>query len=153
MERGRFVADPLPAGCDEAALVLQWAGQLAADAHRGITLDDLRYAIHLVATGRSVSSTRLNQRQIDRVFALLDLLHEPDNLTFVMNWMNPEGKSEGWLREFIRQHFHDDYVATLCTRMHAGRALGELPKPELMSLLRTLRQRPNALKQTAANPF
>ena len=46
MERGRFVAPPLPSGGEEAALVLQWADQLATDQHRGITLDDLRYAIH-----------------------------------------------------------------------------------------------------------
>jgi hypothetical protein len=154
MVKGRLAAEPLPAPGSEAALVLQWAVQLGLDQHRAPVMDDLRYAIHLVACGKAISSQKLNNRQIDRVFALLDLLTEPDNLNFVMNWMNPEGRTEHWLREFIADHYQGEYIATLCERMHRGASLSQLPKPELLSLLRTLRDRPNAAKhQTADQPF
>ena len=153
MVKGRLAAEPLPPAGSEAALVLQWAVQLGLDQHRAPVMDDLRYAIHLVACGKAISSQKLNNRQIDRVFALLDLLSEPDNLNFVMNWMNPEGRTEAWLREFITAQFHDDYIATLCERMHRGQPLEHLPKPELLSLLRTLKDRPNAAKHAVEQPF
>lgn len=154
MEKGRLQGTAIKSPVsDERQLVLDWAEQLARDDHSAPTLDHVRYAVHLVACGKALSSAKLNNRQIDRVFALLDYLAEPDNLSFVMNWMNPEGKNEAWLRQFITDHFHDDYVATLCDRMHQGRRLDQLPKAELMSLLRTLKDRPNAAKGNENKPF
>ena len=99
-EKGYLVM-PEPAS-DPANVVVAAGGILAAREHRAVTLKDLRHGVHLAAVNRHCGHGKLSQKEISRVFALLDLLADPLNLEALGRWTNPEIEAEEREKAFIR---------------------------------------------------
>ena len=94
-----------PEPAREAGLqVLEYAEQLARQEHRAVTAADLRHGCNLVATkGRRSGSEEMSNSETNRVVCLFRLLSDPDNLDFVMAWLNPEESDRKSLAAFIRK--------------------------------------------------
>lgn len=84
--------------------VLTAAEKLARQEHRAVVADDLRHACNLVAGGNA-SANKLNNGQLSKVVNLFRLLRDPDDLTAVMHWLNPDEADRVSLA---------DHIATLC---------------------------------------
>lgn len=100
MEQCRLQLDESRLGVEGRAVV-NFARQRAARDHRGITLDDLRHGAHLYALGRDISSSKLENREVDRVVTLFRLLARPDNLKARIAWDSPELAERDGLARYV----------------------------------------------------
>lgn len=116
MVGGRLLAD-LPAQLEKCnALpepaagvlfdVIHKAMALAAQDHCAVTADHLRHACNAIAGGNS-SSGKLNNGQLSKTVNLFNLLAEPENLTCVMHWLNPEEADRVSLADHIGRLAHE----------------------------------------------
>jgi hypothetical protein len=131
MEQGRLSAEAQRTAGESIFHKFVWrtAGQLALQAHRAVTAEDLRHACYLVATdrvpgwstsARPVASMRdLGNREFSRVLVLWALLVNPDDLEAGMAWEHPENSEREGLIASIQKAMPD---AT--ARAIAGNAFG-----------------------------
>jgi len=85
---------------DERLQVIATAQHLALQAHRAVTADDLRHACTwLVTKGRTTASSRLKHAEISRCVHLFNLLQDPDSLSAIDAWLDPEDAER---RSFVR---------------------------------------------------
>ncbi len=108
---------------------------------RDVCTDDLRHACNLAATGRKRHSKDLNNKETNRVVALLELLADPDNLSAMNAWLHPDlAAREGVLAQ-IRKLAPIGYIISV-SRGKFGRDDWEnLDDRELGQLLFTLKAR------------
>jgi hypothetical protein len=127
---------------DEAyQAVWRVAEVLAGSNHRALVGDDFRYAAHIVATGRQVSSKRLTNAELDRVLALFRLLADPENLANVEAWFNPDAGTRKRYLHLIEQ-WPAKYVAAISRDKFKGKTnLSRLTLDQLRQLSLTLRHR------------
>jgi hypothetical protein len=154
MAKGRFIgrrSAPLGTAPDICAVydqVFAFAEQLAAAEHRGLKPDDLRHACTMVVTGKNQSSSNLNNREVQRVVDLFDLLRDPTNLDFVMRWVNPEVSERKNLVKAIKQKAEEAYICAIAKDRFNGQFeypfWEDLPINLLKQLAMTLNNRNRA---------
>lgn len=76
--------------------------------------DDMRHACHAVALGKNKSSRDLNNRDLDKIFALFKLLADPDDLDALLALQNPETAERTRLVHGIRAAAPFPYIDALC---------------------------------------
>ncbi len=158
MQAGRLLAARQPVhGHPTADALYQqvWsmADQFAMQSQRAVRPDDLRHAVNYVATSR-VSAKEMNSAQANRAVALMKLLADPDNLTAVTEWSNPELAEKRGLME--RLGFNRAYAATIARDQFGTVDLDDLDCGQLRKLVWTVsnRHRAMARAQRPANiPF
>lgn len=79
----------------------------------GLKVDDLRRGVHIVATGRDKGHAVLSQGEIDKVFALLRLLANPEDLgaSILLDGDHGERKRLVWR---VRRAAPQAYVDAIC---------------------------------------
>ena len=96
--------------------VLAAAEKLARQDHCAVTADHLRHACNLVGTRREaqgvrhegvLSSNKMTNGQLSQVVNLFNLLADPDDLTAVMHWLNPEEADRASLADHIAKLAHE----------------------------------------------
>ena len=100
----------------ELAKMLVFAQQRATMARRGMEVDDLRHACHLLALGKDKSSNDLTNPELDRVVTLFQVLTDPDNLTARLKWDAYErGEDPGAVTrvEYFIRRCPDSYVRAI----------------------------------------
>jgi hypothetical protein len=101
----------------ELAAVIGFARSLAAAAHRGLKVDDLRHGAHVLALGRDKSSAQLTNTELDRVVALFRLLAAPEDLAAIIAWdAYQRGEDPGALTrvEYFIRRCPEAYVRSVC---------------------------------------
>lgn len=111
---------------------------------RDVCADDLRHACNLAATGRKRHSEDLNNRETNRVVALLELLADPDNLSAMNAWLHPDlAAREGVLAQ-IRKLAPLAYIISVSRGKFSRDDWENLPDQELSQLLFTIKARARA---------
>jgi hypothetical protein len=162
MQKGRFVGSlqtaTRGAPPDIRAVIEQvwgFAEQLAAAEHRGLKPDDLRHACTMVVTGKNQSSSNLNNREVQRVVDLFDLLRDPTNLDFVMRWVNPEVSERKNLVKAIKAKAEEAYICAIAKDRFSGQFeypfWEDLPINLLKQLAMTLNNRNRAYAKVLAH--
>ncbi len=116
------------------------AEELALLDHRAVTDVDLRHAVNLVAC-RAVSSKHFTNAQVNRVVALMRLLAEPDNLTLMMEWLDPNLAAKRGLIEKVKGLATSGYVSSICQSRFKTTDLSDLDAYQLVQLIATLNSR------------
>jgi len=110
-----FAGWPEPAG-PVGSEVITTAQNLAAHEHRAITAEDLRHACnHVATTGRTVSSGKLTNKEINRAVDLFNLLTDPWNLTCVAAWLNPADAERASYLSFLQKQTQDAVLRRIAT--------------------------------------
>ena len=110
-----FIGWPEPAA-PAGAEVITTAQNLAAHEHRAITAEDLRHACnHVATTGRTVSSGKLTNKEINRAVDLFNLLTDPWNLTYVTAWLNPQDAERASFLSFLRKQAQEAVLVRIAT--------------------------------------
>ncbi len=132
-----------PAAAHELACRINGLARAKAGrAARAMTVDDLRHASHLVACGRSCSSKDLNNHQLDRLLVLFALMVDPDDLTAVMAWGNPNGPDVPRMIWSIGHcGFSESYIETVCAGKFGHVQWRNLDPRKLQELVMTLKNR------------
>ena len=110
-----FAGWPDPAG-PVGTEVVTTAQNLATHEHRAITAEDLRHACnHVATTGRTVSSGKLTNKEINRAVDLFNLLTDPWNLTCVAAWLNPADAERASYLSFLPKQTLDAVLRRIAT--------------------------------------
>lgn len=131
----RCSSDDLAVEVDGLAFAAAWQEQ------RGITADDLRHAAHRVALGRDKSSSKLSNRDLDRVWALFRLLADPLNLAARLEWEHPERGARRRHDAVIHTAVPEAYARHVAGDKFGTRNLDALTDEQTAALATTLRQR------------
>ncbi|HWD19107.1 MAG TPA: hypothetical protein VHB20_07495 [Verrucomicrobiae bacterium] len=142
MQKGCMVsAGPLAADSEHVHCVMSVATKLASQKHRAVTSDDIRHAVNFIATkGRELSSQRLTNKEISRVFLLLRLLIDADDLEAVNEWIHPELDVRRGLIARIGK-VPGAYVAEIARDRFGSMSWENLPTDSLLKLLKLLGRR------------
>ncbi len=149
----------LVAGASEdARRVDALASATARGLHRASNLDDLRYASHLIATGRRKSSKDLSQREIDQVFGFFRMLAGPEDLSAIVDAQNPENRGRARLIHGIKQcGFPPERIRQWAGHFNGGRTDWEdFPIDALTRLSRYVwgrRNPPRRQSESASHPM
>ena len=123
--------------------VLDYAEQLARQAHRKTIAEDLRHGCNLAATvGRRSSSSDMDNRDVNRVAVLFDLLSDPDDLDAVMQWLHPEIAEKRSLVQFVRKCAHDGVICTISRNAFNTDFWEDLPVGSIKWILKQVKGRP-----------
>jgi hypothetical protein len=109
------------------------------DGGRAMRREDLRHAANFVATAKT-SSKAMNNTEINKAVALLELLVDPSSLNASMKLMNPEIAQRRALEAQLREHPHA-YVAAISAQIFGKRNWLDLSFPQIQKLAITLRHR------------
>jgi hypothetical protein len=124
-----------------ASQILVAAAQLARADHRGLTPSDFRHACTIVALGQDKSSLALTNREVQRVVDLFRVLAEPENLSAIAHWNDPELAEKENLIGAAQAKAPAAYVmAILKDRFHST-VMSDLSVRQLRLLCLTLNQR------------
>lgn len=128
------------------------ARTLASADQRAVKPDDLRHACHLVALGHNQSSKRLTNTETDRVVALFRLIADPDSLTHLTAWAEPEQAQRRRYVRACRLLATDAYILAIARDKFGPGDFDppwweNLRLPHLANLLLTLRTRANRRSQ------
>lgn len=153
MVEGRLVGGRLPryGGPEvDAAYQVVWnlAERFALQLHRAVTPEDLRHAVNFAASNRA-STKAMNSAHANRAVALFDLLADPDNLSAMMRWSNPDLVERDGLLERIRQAAPEAYVRAISRDRFRVVVLDDLTTAQLKMLLFTLVNRRRAVPTPA----
>lgn len=122
----------------------QHADLLARRTARGVRPDDLRHGVHVAALARDLSSTRLDNAQLDRVLLAFRLLTDPDDLTAMEHWLHPELREADRRTWWLRQMCHPVYVARVAADMFGVSDWTTLDAHRLGILYGRIKHRPGA---------
>lgn len=129
----------------ELQKVLALARQRAAGEHRGLKLDDLRHAVHILCLGRDKSSDALTPSETDRVVAMFRLIQDPEDLDARLQVdAYARGEDPGALRRVeyvIRTSAPDAYVRAIAAARFGTRHWEELKPGQKSQLAMTLKER------------
>jgi len=151
--KGRLESDPDNAHrSTDHGTVWSIAGELAAQAHHAITLTDLRHACSHIASSPSslgsISSHKshlsLNNPQLDRLYTLLRLLADPDDLDARLKHDNPAIGERERLAKRIAAAAPHAYIDRICRDRfedYTPPFWEDLPLNHLKILHHTLRER------------
>jgi hypothetical protein len=142
-----------PAPAREAGLsVLDYAEQSAAEGRRRVTATDLRHGCNRVATaGRTESSGKMSNQEVNRVAVLFKLLRDPDNLDAVMEWLHPENADRRSLLSFMRKVASEPALVAIARNAFGTVLLEELEEEQLRWILKNVKgRRPSMLRGSAA---
>lgn len=145
MEKGRLCGAGLeaPAALTELAQVVTFARQLAATAHRGPLVNDLRHGCHIVALGRDKSSKEFTNAELDRVESLFRLLTDPDDINARLDWEDPTRAAKRRQLWFIRNAAPAAYVRAIARDKFGTADWENLTVAQLKFLAMTLANRRN----------
>jgi hypothetical protein len=104
---------------DPANTVIETARRLADQAHRAVTLNDLRHATHFVAAGRDCGHAQLKNKELTRWIWLVKLLIDPDDLDAMNHWLHPELDEQESAEARIAR-VPEAYVARICRGISRG---------------------------------
>jgi hypothetical protein len=109
-EKGRILPIAGRAESEWLARVETCARQLALQAHRAPTSDDLRHGIHVAALGRDKSSAEISGADLDKLIpwigdgrTIAGVLVDPDDLGSIMALLDPDQRTREWKIATIRQ--------------------------------------------------
>ena len=124
---------------DHGRKVLAAAQAIATGQHRAPVLDDLRHGVHVVALGRDKSSTKLNNRELDQVVALMKLMVNETDIAADQTLSNPAlGERERLLIRIHRLKVPDAMIHQICLKSFApvynGTHYEDLPLVNLRAL-------------------
>ena len=114
---------------------------LAELEEREFVLADLRHACNLVATSRKRHSKELNNREVNRVVALFDLLADPDDLAAMNAWLHPDLAARAGVLAQLHQLAPWAYVAEVARGKFHTPEWETLGDRELQQLLFTIKDR------------
>lgn len=140
MAKGKLLHNPERLG-EIGRQVWAVAERLAAEQLKGINLDMLRHASHMVALGSDRSMKDLSNEQFNRVRVCFQLIADPDNLQAVMEWRDRSIAQRRGMVQFIRKKAPEAYIVEIAKRKHGTIYWEELEMPNLRVLARTLAQR------------
>lgn len=129
------------------AKVWSTAEVLAAKEHVGVSLDHLRKACHVLALGAPVSSKKLSSTAVNRVVSLFKVLTDPENLSAVMEWMNPENTQRRVLISKIKAHCHEAYIRHISGDVFGTSNWEGLNAVQLLGLARKLGARTHGYQE------
>lgn len=138
-----------------ACQVDQLARSVCARQYRVPSADDFRRAAHVIAIGRGCSSKDLTNRQLDRVLVLFALLADPDNVSAVIAWSQPDKPDERRLRWCVEHSgFEDAYIACVCRERFGTARWDSLDLHRLHQLVVTLQERRRSrIRKVAEQPM
>jgi hypothetical protein len=109
--------------------------------------DDLRHGVHVAALARDISSTRLDNIQLDRVLVAFHLLTEPDDLAAMDAWLHPERGERRRRVWWLSQCCHPAYVAKVARDMFGVADWRYLDDHRLGILYGRVKHRPGAARR------
>jgi len=129
IDRGRLTA--------QGGQVLGHAEALAQQAHRAITLDDLRHGCHIAALGHDKSMLDLTNADFDRVLSVMRLVQDGEDLDAAKRLVNPKIGTRARLIHSIAS-VPDEFVRHIAADRFGTRLWEDLDTPQLHQLRMTL---------------
>ena len=144
-DRGQLLPRPGRQESENLTAVEIFAKRVAKARSGTVSADDLRHASHLVALGKTVSSSDLTNIELDRVLVLWRLLVDPDDLSAVVAWDHPEQQARTRLEWSVRHcGLPEAYVLHVCSSKFGTREWQNLDDQKLRQLVITLKSRATA---------
>jgi hypothetical protein len=119
---------------------------------RDVCAADLRHACNLAATGKKRHSEDLNNKETNRVVALLELLVDPENLAAMNAWLHPDAAAREGVRVQIRKLAPLAYIISVSRGKFSRDDWENLPDHELSQLLFTLKARARSSRTATRRP-
>ncbi len=144
--KGRFAADlaaqrlqPIPSpACEEMLKVIDLSESFANDAHRAVTADDLRHACnHVASQGKTVHTEAMDNHATTMAVRLFRLLADPDDLSAVMEWLDPEEADRRDYVRWMKTAAAEGALAAIARNAWGTSDWESQPMPELRWLART----------------
>lgn len=136
-----FATWPDPAGPLACEIVRQ-AINLAHHEHRAPTAEDLRHACNAAATaGRTTSSGKLTNKEINRCVNLFDLLTDPWNLHNVTTWLHPEDGEKRLYLAYLRRQASEAILTQISLNAFDTRRYQELDIQKLRWIAKQVKDR------------
>jgi hypothetical protein len=120
---------------------------------RNPNADEFRHACHIVAFGQDKSSSQITNTELDRILALFKLLADPDDLSATLAWNNPNEERRKRMLWWITRNCVESYVVEVCRQKFRTDDYESLSFDDLRKLHMTLKNRSNATREPAEQPF
>lgn len=130
-----------PLDAELLGMVRAAALSLAQREHRGERPNDFRHACTIVAVGKNKSSLELTNDECQRIVDLFRVLTEPDNLTYVAHWEDPELAKKENLIAAAQRKAPGAYIERIMVDKFHTRDIESLTVKQLKSLCFTLNER------------
>lgn len=169
MQGGRLIADldeqllGSAAWPDHArALVVKIiveAGSMALQQSRAVNADDLRKACNMMASGgRTASSKKFAQRDLNHFDRLCAVLKDPFDLTGTIAWLNPAEDNRKRTLVYLRKLANEGRLRAIALNAWGTHDIETLTQAQLDSLTAEIKKNawskyPRKSRQSAGTPF
>ena len=143
--KGRLSAEAVKDTGPHHTAVWVHAEQLANQACRAVTADDLRHACHVHAFGRDISHSSLTNRQFDRLLLLwgnereMRGLLNTDDIRAQVLWDHPDQAEKLSLVHAIKLAAAHEYICSITRDVFGTEYWEDLDAKQLLGLLRKIK--------------